>query len=100
MPLRSTVRKLSSNFAIDTPIFSANAGLAISAVMAAAYRIFLISSLSSTGGVRWHPVFPEAPLLSGESCGRGARVLRVLMARLGRGDAIANEITNSVLDRK
>src|SRR5262245_21936341 len=68
MPLRSTVRKLSSNFAIDTPIFSASAGLAISTVIAAAYRIFFISSLLH----RRCPVAPRSfrklPFLAGESC--------------------------------
>jgi hypothetical protein len=72
----------------------------MSTVIAAAYRIFLISSLSSTGGVRWHLVFPEAPLLSGESCERCAGVYGFRTPALVAGGAIPDEITNSVLDRK
>ena len=45
MPLRSTVRKLSSNSAIETPMFSAIAVVDISAAKPAIARVFFMEFL-------------------------------------------------------
>ena len=61
MPFLSTVRKLSSNSAIDTPTFCAIAEVDISETRPAAIRVFFMSFLPF--GCPAHPcVQPEAPL--------------------------------------
>src|SRR5689334_17909941 len=73
MPLRSTVRKLSSNSAIDTPMVCAWAAVDIKSASADP-RISFFIGLSSTKGVRLHP--PHAGALdlpaAGPSFPKGA----------------------------
>ena len=61
MPLRKTVRKLSSNLAMDTAILvPAMDDVAIKPNMAVAIRNFFIvvSSLWMSGGTRFYPAIP------------------------------------------
>src|SRR3569832_473888 len=84
MPLRSTVRKLSSNRAIDTPKLATNAELIdaprssapVSAESASFFMFFSSSTwrpvcaCSSTGGppFRMGPIMKASPHLGGERC--------------------------------
>ena len=61
MPLRSTVRKLSSNNAMDTPIFSAWAAVLIRAAANAPITNFFMSVFLHKWGVRRRPGLPDVP---------------------------------------
>ena len=93
MPLRSTVRKLSSNSAIETPMLAAAAWPVSKASMAAPNRYFLIPRFSSSErrprrlnrfkpslasawpGVRIAPGGMQCSLLAGTFCENGTNML-------------------------